>query len=575
MKNKLHSLFPAIAVLIASLASAGADTKNYSWNGSSAILPPLYTLDPGKYATYAIESSRLHVVSPGANGWVGNQFDWDGSLADNEQVSGSMTFRINSFNNGGSLGRVRLFWFNAPFANGLNAFVGLYGTDKKTTRNSDGGWKPGGHSEWNIWEYNPSDAGAAAPAGKTYVYNSMNMNDPVTDPNFFMALDNGTEHVLSWSAQYVAGSDLVKVTTALDGVPWTTTCVGRQYNNLGWGENALAKQHGSMQGPWNAKFRQVYWVTTTVPTPASDTKNYSWAGKSEKLPPLYTLDAGKYTTYVIEGSDIKRLHVVSPGGNGWVGNQFDWNGPLANNEKVSGSVTFRIDSYDNGGGVGRVRLFWFNAPFANGLNAFMSLYGSDKKLINTSGWYAGGHSEWNKWEFNPSDAPGGCGEAAPAGKTYVYNSFNMNNPDTDASFFKLLDNGTEYVLSWSAQYIASDVVRVTTALDGVAWTTTDVNRNYNNLGWGENALAKQHGSMQGPWDAQYRQVFWVTTPDAVPSIAITPTGGENALVTWPLGNLYDATDLNGSWTLVPGTSPKAITMSPPAVAPIRFFKAQY
>ena len=575
MKNKLHVLIPAIAVLIASIASAGADTKNYAWNGSTNVLPGIYvggdTAYPAAGGTYAMASGRLSVSSPGNNGWIGNQFDWDGSLANDEKVSGSLTFRIDSYNNGGGLGRVRLFWFNATYANGLNAFLSLYGSDKLTTRNSDGGWHTGGQSEWNKWEYNPSDAGAAAPAGQTYVYNSFNMNDPATDPTFFKALTNGTDHVLSWSARYLADSDVVEVTTALDGVAWTKMYVNRCFNNLGWGENALAKQHGSMQGPWDAEFSHVDWATTTLPAPAADTKNYSWDGLTGSIPPLY---AGGDVNYPAAGGSYSNactlgmLHVNSPGNNGWIGNQFDWVGNLADSEKVSGSVTFRINSYNNGPGanLGRVRLFWFNVPFTNGLNAFLSLYGSDKLTTRNSdgGWHAGGQSEWNKWEYNPSDA----GAAAPAGETYVYNSFNMNDPATDPTFFKALVNGTDHVLSWSAQYVASDTVRVTTALDGVAWTTIDVNRNYNNLGWAENALAKQHGSMQGPWDAEFTQVNWATGA-AAPSVAIVPWTGGQVRVNWPIGTLYEATSLSGPWTPVVATSPYTT-----AVSGKKFYRAQ-
>jgi len=567
MKMKPGSFLPAIVVLIASVASAGADTRNYSWNGSSMTPPSLYS---GTTLFTEMANNRFHVTSPGG-GWNGNQFGWDVDLADNEKVSGSMTVRVNDFDNGGSgLGRVRLLWFNAKFANGLNAFVGLYGSDKRTTRSE--GWYSGGHPDWNKWEYNGNTVGAAAPAGKVYLFNSFNMNDPATNEDFFRAVDKSADHVLSWSAEYEAATDTVKVTTALDDVPWTVTFVGRQFNNLGWDENALPKQHGGDGGPgaWDAEYTQINWATTTVPAPASDTKNYSWHGLSGKVPTLYS---GGSLDVMTNGWNLGRFHVISSGG-GWNGNQFGWVGSLANNEKVSGSMTIRVNDFNNGGsGLGRVRLLWFNATFTNGLNAFVGLYASDKRTTRSEGWYSGGHPDWNKWEYNGNTV----GAAAPAGKVYLFNSFNMNDPATNEDFFRAVDKSTDHVLSWSAQYIASDVVRVTTALDGVPWTTTDVNRQFNNLGWDENALPKQHGGDGGPgaWDAEYTQVNWATTPDAIPSIAITPTGGINAVVTWPLGNLYNATEVNGPWTLVPGTSPKAITMSPPAVAPIRFFKAQY
>jgi hypothetical protein len=581
MKMKIQALFPAIAVLIAGAASAGADTSSYSWNGSANVLPGIYVGGdinyPAAGGAYAMASGRLNVASPGNNGWINNAFDWDAPLSDSQSVTGALTFRINSFNNGpgDNLGRVRLLFFNAPFANGLSAFVGLYGSDKRTTRDGAGGWKSGGHSEWNRWEYNPDTAGDLAPTGTTFVYNSFNMNDPATDPDFFRAITNGTDHILSWSAKYVADCDVVQVTTALDGVPWTTIYVNRGFNNINgtFNENALAKQHGSMQGPWNAQFTQVNWATFEVPVVGFNTKNYAWDSLGGCIPPLY--NGGDFNYPNAGGSysnswSLGRLHVTSPGNNGWINNAFDWNGPLADNEQVSGSLKFRINNFNNGPGdnLGRVRLLWVGVPYANGLQAFVGLYGSDKKTSRSSGWGPGGHSEWNKWEYNPDTA----GTPAPAGQTYVYNSFNMNDPATDPNFFLALTNGTDHVLSWNARYVADcDVVQVTTALDGVPWTTMYVNRGFNNINgtFNENALAKQHGSMQGPWDAEFLRLNWATTTLPVPVFDTKnyswdslggcipplynggdinyPNAGGSYSNSWSLGRLHVTSPGNNGW----------------------------
>lgn len=203
-------------------------TRAYSWNGSSNSVPSLYLGGSNNYpnmgGTYAMENGRLHVSSPGANGWIANQFDWVGPLANNEGVSGSATFRINAYSNGtdpGSLGRVRLFMFNAPFSNGLNAFASLYGSDKWMTRNQ--GWKPdignlAANSDWGKWEFNPEQAGAYAPEGTVYVYNSFNMSDPASNTDYYRPITRGTDHVFSWTARYLPSCDAVQVNTSLDGV---------------------------------------------------------------------------------------------------------------------------------------------------------------------------------------------------------------------------------------------------------------------------------------------------------------------------------------------------------------------
>ena len=183
--------------------------------------------------------------------------------------------------------------------------------------------------------------------------------------------------------------------------------------------------------------------------------------------------------------------------------------------------------------------------------------------IRGGGWHAGGNSEWGKWEYNPSDA----GPAAPPGQTYVYNSFNMNDPATNPDFFRAVTNGTDHVLSWSAQYMASDVVRVTTALDGVPWTVTDVGRQFLNLDWPENALAKQWPNMGG-WDAEYSAINWATTP-AAPSISISRLPSGQAELKWLFGTLLEAADITGPWLPVSATSPHTITLSGQ-----KFYRAQ-
>jgi len=94
---------------------------------------------------------------------------------------------------------------------------------------------------------------------------------------------------------------------------------------------------------------------------------------------------------------------------------------------------------------------------------------------------------------------------------------------------------------------------VSTALDGVPWTSTDVGRDFLNLGWGENALAKQHGSMQGPWDAEYTQLNWATTP-AAPVISISRLPSGNMQLSWPFGTLLESNDVSGPWTPIPGAA---------------------
>ena len=189
--------------------------KNYWWSGTSGCVPPVYQDSSGvPIPTYEAswDSGQLHAASPGAVGeWVGKQFDWpmESALADNEMVSGSVTFRINSLENNGdaAANRIRLFQFNAPWANGLPALFTLMGADS-TVDIGPGQWRPGGHGDWNKWEMNPSTVIAPAPEGKTYLYNSFNMKDPSTDSDYFRAVDNGTDHVLSWSAWYEADCDV-------------------------------------------------------------------------------------------------------------------------------------------------------------------------------------------------------------------------------------------------------------------------------------------------------------------------------------------------------------------------------
>jgi hypothetical protein len=556
-------------------------TRTYSWNGSSNSLPGIYVGGDANYpaagGTYEMASGRLHVSSPGSQGWINNAFDWAGPLASNEKVSGSVTFRINYLTNGpeaSSLGRVRLFWFNAPFANGLNAFAGLYGSDKWMTRGA--GWQSdlfnlNAGSDWGKWEFNPDTAGAYAPEGMVYVYNSFNMNDPATNTDFYRPIAKGTDHVFSWTAKYLPHCQVVQVDTALDGVYWTTTFVDRKFNNLGWGENALAKQHGSMQGAWDAEFTQINWTTAAAPA-STDTRNYWWSGRQnvgqnqqEKyFPPLYVGGTNNYVDpdgWYGVWNDTPVLWAGMAPASGWRNNAFDWSGTLASDEKLSGSLDFFVEYFTDGiaaDSLGRVRLLWVNGVYANGLNAFASLYASDKRTTNSAGWYQGGHSDWNKWEYNPDTA----GERAPDGQVYLYNSFNMNNPATDPQFFKAVDYNSPHRFSWSAQYLPGmDVLRVTTALDGVPWTSMDVTRNFNNLGWGENALVKQHGSMQdGAWSAAIGVLTWTTSP-ADPTLTITKLSGGDVQLTWPFGTLLQAPAPTGPWTAVSATSPHTASAS--------------
>jgi hypothetical protein len=247
------------------------DIKNYSWNGAAtpAIPPPVYQDSSGTpIPTYQMVAGRLHTASPGAIGeWIGKQFDWPmtSALADNEVVSGSLKFRINSLeNNGNAAGnRIRLFQFNAPWANGLPALFTLMGADS-TVDLGPNQWRPEGHPDWNKWEINPNVLVEPAPEGKTYLYNSFNMNNPATDPDYFWLIDNGTDHTLTWTARYLE-CDVVQVATALDGVPWTVTDIGRQYPDWllfgGWTENSMAKAWPNM-GAWEAEFSEIRWATT-------------------------------------------------------------------------------------------------------------------------------------------------------------------------------------------------------------------------------------------------------------------------------------------------------------------------
>jgi hypothetical protein len=550
-------------------------TRSFAWSGASNNLPAIYVGGGEGYAgdgaTYALINGRLRVASPGGQGWVNNAFDWVGPLAQNEVVAGAVTFRVNQFSNGpdpDSLGRVRLFWFNALYANGLNAFASLYASDKKMSRGS--GWRPdllnaGASSDWGKWEFNPDTAGAYAPEGHVYVYNSFSLVDPVTDPGFFRAIAKGTDHVFSWSARYLPAMDAVQVDTALDGEHWGTLFVDRGFSNLGWAENALAKQHGSMQGAWEAEFTQINWNTTTAAAVA-DSRNYWWQGRvnvgegrvANHYPPLYVGGTNQYQAPSGWYSLSNGSPVLSVGMNpaeGWRNNAFDWTGKLADGEKISGSLTFLIDYFTNGAAadsLGRVRLLWFNAPYGNGLNAFASLYASDKLMTLSQSWTAGGHPDWNKWEFNPDRA----GALAPEGRVYVYNSFNLKDPATDDTFFKAISLDSPHTFSWSAEYVReTDVVRVTTALDGEPWTETDIHRGYNNLGWAENALVKQHGSMRdGAWSAGLGVLTWTTTAGD-PGLVIQRLSDGKVQLTWPGGALLEADSLAGPWTTRPVASP--------------------
>jgi hypothetical protein len=266
-----------------------------------------------------------------------------------------------------------------------------------------------------------------------------------------------------------------------------------------------------------------------------------------------------------------RLHAASPGALGtWIGKQFDWpmTSALADNEMVSGSLKFRINSLENNGDAAgnRIRLFAFNAPWANGLPALFTLMAADSTVdLGPGNWRPGGHPDWNKWEMNPNVVV----TPAPEGKTYLYNSFNMNNPATDADYFRMVDNGTDCVLSWSAQYLECDVVRVTTALNGVPWTVTDVGRQYPDWllggGWTENALAKAWPNM-GAWDAEFSAIEWTTTTAGVgecpPTLSVTRLSNGDLELNWSAGSLWEATDVAGEWREVTGaTSPLTVAAS--------------
>jgi hypothetical protein len=102
---------------------------------------------------------------------------------------------------------------------------------------------------------------------------------------------------------------------------------------------------------------------------------------------------------------------------------------------------------------------------------------------------------------------------------------------------------------------------VTTALDDVPWTTTDVNRSFSNLGWGENALAKQHGSMQdGAWSAAIGVLTWTSSP-ADPTLTVAKLPNGNIQLTWPFGTLQGAASVTGPWLPITATSPHTITPS--------------
>ena len=481
------------------------------------------------------------------------------------------SFRIDGLeNNGNAAGnRIRLFQFNAPWANGLPALLTLMGSDS-TVDLGPGNWRPGGHGDWNKWEMNPNTTGSKAPAGKTYLYNSFNMSNPAKDPDYCRLVDNGVDHVLTWSAQYDESCDAIKVATALDGVAWTVTYVARHWPDWllggGWTENALAKAWPNM-GAWDAEFSEIKWATTTTTAP-SDVKNYEWNGLSGCQPPVYKDSSGTPIPTYDANWKAGSLRAASTGALGtWVGKQFDWpmTSALANNEKVNGSLKFRINGLENNGNAAgnRIRLFQFNAPWANGLPALFTLMGSDSTVdLGPGNWRPGGHGDWNKWEMNPNTT----GSKAPAGKTYVYNSFNMSNPATDADYCRLLDNGVDHVLTWTARYTECDVVRVTTVLDGVPWTSTDIGRQYPDWllggGWTENALAKAWPNM-GAWDVGYSALSWKTQSGA--PLACPPTLGISTLpsgeleLRWSAGSLYEASEFNGTWTKVEASSPYKTT----------------
>jgi hypothetical protein len=200
--------------------------------------------------------------------------------------------------------------------------------------------------------------------------------------------------------------------------------------------------------------------------------------------------------------------------------------------------------------------------------------GADSKVdLGPGNWRPGGHGDWNKWEMNPNVV----GAAAPEGKTYLYNSFNMNNPATDPDYFRLVDQGKDHVLTWSVQYMDCDVVQVTTALDGVPWTVTDIGRQYPDWllfgGWTENAFAKSWPNM-GAWDAEWSEIRWGTSLGALgacpvppPAISLAPNG--TVQLTWPAGTLYEAPDVTGPWQKVQSASPYTVQ---PGVNGSRFYR---
>ncbi len=527
MKTPHRFILPAITALIVGAACAQADIRNYSWSGTSMAPPAIYAVDSNGNPppTYSMAANRLHAASPGSLGvWCGKQFDWpaDSFLADNQVISGSITFRINSLTNNGSASanRLRLFFWNSAYSNGLPAVVSLMAADSKVDV-GPGNWRPGGHGEWNKWEMNPNYVGCPAPAGKTYLYNSFNQKNPATDPDYFRLIDNGADHVLSWSAQYDAVNNVVNVQTWLDGISWTVTAVGVQYPDWyrdgGWTENAIAKAWPNM-GAWDVEFSQINWATATATT---DIRDYWWTGTSGGYPTLYSVDSnGNPPPNYTNSWNPGRLSVANPGSLGvWSGKQFDWPASsfLADTQMISGSITFRINSLTNNGSASanRLRLFFWNSAYSNGLPAVVSLMAADSKVdVGPGNWRPGGHGEWNKWEMNPNVVL----SAAPAGKTYLYNSFNQKNPATDPDYFRLIDNGVDHVLKWNAQYDASNnVVNVQTWLDGVSWTITAVGMQYPDWyrdgGWTENAFAKAWPNM-GAWDAEFSEIRWHTSAAA-------------------------------------------------------------
>ncbi len=587
MRRIIGPLLAVLTMAVAGVAPARAqDIKNYSWSATSTpeAFPPTYKDSSGTpIPTYAIANGRLRAASTGSLGaWVGKQFDWPmtSALANNERVNGSLKFRINGLENNGNAAanRIRLFQFNAPWANGLPALFTLMGSDS-TVDLGPGNWRPGGNGDWNKWELNPNTTGAKAPAGKTYVYNSFNMSNPAKDPDYCRLVDNGVDHVLTWSAQYEESCDAVKVSTALDGVAWTVTYVARHWPDWllggGWTENALAKAWPNM-GAWDAEFSEIKWATTT--TAPSDVKNYEWNGLSGSQPPGYKDSSGTPIPTYDANWKTGSLRAASTGSLGaWVGKQFDWpmTSALANDQYITGRLVFRIDGLENNGNAAanRIRLFQFNAPWANGLPALFTLMGSDSTVdLGPGNWRPGGNGDWNKWELNPNTT----GAKAPAGKTYVYNSFNMNNPATDADYSRLIDNGVDHVLTWTAQYAECDIIRVTTVLDGVPWTSTDIGRQYPDWllggGWTENALAKAWPNM-GAWDVTYSALSWKTQSGAPlpcpPTLGISTLSNGELEIRWSAGSLYESSDFNGTWTKVEASSPYKTT----SAGARRFYRA--